>query len=348
MDTVIPVQYLGSEYVVFSNSIVFGSFTMKFVAAFEWTSIAIYYPYTVKNITLKAVGDSYEKIGSSGVTIDRIALFLRHLIILKWIFGSLYVIVRFSLNKDVDKYFHFQLTDKVKPFGAYVYGSNSNSIFCHPLGFSHPVEQANTEFGHQSFVDQLMPQPTVQPQVTCGVEETTTSYQTDSTTFVPSGSTNSTYLTVEHTTTADSELTTTVEHSMVTTAATTENKTSDGIVSDITESTASPTSEISTSETTRTSLIETSNSIVTDTSYFTSTEAADDETDITQTSVTIDHSFYFSSTTFKIYGDIDLSDLIVNVKNTSAYRRSLISIPDPRLSSQMIGGFGIIITISVF
>ncbi|KAI8775667.1 hypothetical protein BgiBS90_024143, partial [Biomphalaria glabrata] len=82
------------------------------------------------------------------------------------------------LNSPTNKYYHFQLPNRVKKFAAYVFGVNKNSFFCHPMGFSHTVEPSGNVFNHQSYVDKLLTQ---EPPVTCSTEEGTTNYPVDNT-----------------------------------------------------------------------------------------------------------------------------------------------------------------------
>ncbi|KAH9504530.1 hypothetical protein Btru_063085 [Bulinus truncatus] len=57
-------------------------------------------------------------------------------------------------------YLHLQLTNRQRPFGAYVVGSGQGSIFCHPMGIDDLKENGsvNITFHHDDYLQYLMSQ----------------------------------------------------------------------------------------------------------------------------------------------------------------------------------------------
>ncbi|KAK0069249.1 hypothetical protein Bpfe_001431, partial [Biomphalaria pfeifferi] len=243
--------------------------------------------------------------------------------------------LQYALNNPVDKYYHFQLSNKVKPFAAYVFGTKGTSSFCHPLGFSYNAKQTSINFDKELFVEQLKAHDeTTQPQVTCGMQETSTGFSVDNSSCTCDTAGNSA---------------STVPTTIADTTGTTNSDTTSHIENTITTFVNDTTPDLSTDTNIQSNTpASTQSSIQTSQSNSGSTSESSIQSFLQSSTLNDTSTFDDLSSTTKTYTDLDFSDLVIEAKNTSAYRRTLISIPDTRVSAKVIGGFGIIIISSVF
>ncbi|KAK6963753.1 hypothetical protein BgiMline_030918, partial [Biomphalaria glabrata] len=51
----------------------------------------------------------------------------------------------FTLFPTDTNYLHLQLLNETDPFGAYLVGYDSTSLFCHPVGIADIMEPINTK-----------------------------------------------------------------------------------------------------------------------------------------------------------------------------------------------------------
>ncbi|KAH9504534.1 hypothetical protein Btru_063099 [Bulinus truncatus] len=149
-------------------------------------------------------------------------------------------------------YLHLQLTNRQRPFGAYVVGSSQGSTFCHPLGVADLKDNGsvNIPFNHDDYLQYLMSQR----ESKCGSGSGSTqaggtggSISVGIPMTTSGSSVSPKNVTITHSTTARSTTSRSTAYVMTTRGADTTTPTSD----DVTNTSSAPTSQITSTPSSR-------------------------------------------------------------------------------------------------